>query len=215
MKIFDLDIDTAREQFADQGWVLVRGGMSAQFLAELEAFAKQHFDESKLDAHAIKGKKEQALYTFPESVDYPGELFDVISSICGLDREGMTLSERHMQSYEANANANPPAHKDRAASQISVGFSVAIPDASRLLLWPSETDEVNEVEKATYVDAGELPDGAIRIDDRPGDIVMFRGHRTWHLRENSAGAVNLYVKVNDYGADPLGEGVGAAQASRA
>jgi hypothetical protein len=44
---------------------------------------------------------------------------------------------------------------------------------------------------------------------------MFRGHRTWHLRENSAGAVNLYVKVNDYGADPLGEGVGAAQASRA
>lgn len=209
MKIFDFDVDAARAQFAEQGWVLVRGGMSDEFLAELKGFANQHFNETKLDAHAIKGKKEQALYTFPDGVDYPGELFDVISDVCGLDRGGMTLSERHMQAYEAHANPHPPAHKDRAASQVSVGFSVTIPGASRLLLWPDDTDEVNEVEKATYVDANELPEDAVRIADQPGDVVMFRGHRTWHLRENSAGAVNLYVKVNDYGADPLGEGVGA------
>jgi hypothetical protein len=210
MKIFDLDVDAAREQFAAQGWVQQRGGMGAEFLAELEGFAKKHFDQAKLDAHAIKGKKEQALYTFPDSVDYPGELFDVIAYICDLKRDGMTLSERHMQAYDANANPKPPAHKDRAASQISVGFSVAIPAASRLVLWPNGANEVNEVEKAIYVDAGELPSGAVRIADSAGDVVMFRGHRTWHLRENSAGAVNLYVKVNDYGADPLGEGVRAA-----
>jgi len=211
MKVFDFDLDAARERFNEQGWVLIKGGMSAEFLAELQSFANEHFNESKLDAHAIKGKKEQALYTFPEGVDYPGELFDVISYVCGLDRGGMTLSERHMQSYDSNANPNPPAHKDRAASQISVGFSVAIPEVSRLVLWPDDTAEVNEVEKATYTEAGDLPDGAVKIADEAGDIVMFRGHRTWHLRENSAGAVNLYVKVNDYGADPLGEGVGAAQ----
>lgn len=34
---------------------------------------------------------------------------------------------------------------------------------------------------------------------------MFPGSSTWHMRRNSAGTVNLYVKVNDFDCDPLGE----------
>jgi hypothetical protein len=34
---------------------------------------------------------------------------------------------------------------------------------------------------------------------------MFPGSTTWHLRRNAANALNLYLKFNDFGLDPLGE----------
>jgi hypothetical protein len=43
------------------------------------------------------------------------------------------------------------------------------------------------------------------IEDKPGDLVMFRGSAMWHLRRNPARAVNLYLKLNDFNCDPLGE----------
>jgi hypothetical protein len=45
----------------------------------------------------------------------------------------------------------------------------------------------------------------VEIDDEAGDVVMFHGSRTWHLRRNAAHAINLYLKVNDFGCDPLAE----------
>jgi hypothetical protein len=170
---------------------------------------------SRLDAFAIRGKKEQALYTFPDSVDFPGELFDVVAAVCGLNRATMTLSERHIQAYEANAKPEPQAHKDRFPSQVSVGFSVDIPSESRLVLYPYDDRTVNPFNGAASLVRNLQPDrlpgvvlrGAreVEIADRPGDIVMFPGSSTWHLRRRSAGAVNLYVKLNDFDCDPLGE----------
>jgi hypothetical protein len=34
---------------------------------------------------------------------------------------------------------------------------------------------------------------------------MFPGSTTWHLRRHAANALNLYLKFNDLGCDPLGE----------
>lgn len=215
MRIFDFDIDAARRTYADQGWVHIPSGMSPAFLDAVKAFVQAQMDASKLDRFAIQGKKEQALFSFPEDTDYPGELFDVIAAVCGLHRETMTLSERHIQAYDEHANPNPQAHKDRYPSQVSVGFSVEIPQGSQLVLYPYDHREVNPFNAAAALVASlqphELPEAVlpqareVTIEDRPGDVVMFPGSSTWHLRRNSAGTVNLYVKVNDFDCDPLGE----------
>lgn len=215
MRIFDFNIAAAREQYARQGWVHVTSGISAEFLAELRDSVAEHLSTTKLDAFAIKGKKEQALFSFPESTCYPDELFDTIAAVCGLNRSTMTLSERHIQAYEDDADPNPQAHKDRFPSQVSVGFSVAIPEESRLVLYPYDHRELNPFNSAAslirYLQPDELPDTALRksrevvIADRPGDVVMFPGSTTWHLRRNAARATNLYVKLNDFDSDPLGE----------
>lgn len=215
MHIFDFDIETARAAYADQGWVHIRNGMHPDFLAELRTSTSESLSAAKLDSYAIKGKKEQALYTFPPETNYPDELFDVVSDVCGLNRDTMTLSERHIQAYEANANPHPQAHKDRFPSQVSVGFSVSIPAQSRLVLYPLDRREVNPFNAAAALirtlSPDELPDVALRdarpveLDDRDGDVVMFPGSSTWHLRSHAAGAVNLYVKLNDFDCDPLGE----------
>ena len=38
-----------------------------------------------LGSFAIKGKKEQSLFEFPEGMDYTNELFDVVAHVCELD----------------------------------------------------------------------------------------------------------------------------------
>jgi hypothetical protein len=43
------------------------------------------------------------------------------------------------------------------------------------------------------------------LDDADRDVVMFPGSTTWHLRRKAANALNLYLKFNDFGCDPLGE----------
>ena len=45
----------------------------------------------------------------------------------------------------------------------------------------------------------------VELDDRARDVVMFAGSSTWHLRRCAARALNLYLKFNDFGCDPLGE----------
>ncbi len=215
MRIFDFDIDAARRTYADQGWVHIPSGMHPEFLAAVRTFVQAQMGASKLDRFAIQGKKEQALYTFPAETDYPGELFDVVTAVCRLDRETMTLSERHIQAYDAHADPNPRAHKDRFPSQVSVGFSVEIPEGSQLVLYPYEHREINPFNAAAALIASlqphELPEvilpqaREVTIEDRSGDVVMFPGSSTWHLRRNSAGTVNLYVKMNDFDCDPLGE----------
>ncbi len=45
----------------------------------------------------------------------------------------------------------------------------------------------------------------VELDDRARDVVMFAGSSTWHLRRRAARALNLYLKFNDFGCDPLGE----------
>jgi hypothetical protein len=96
-----------------------------------------------------------------------------------------------------------------------VGLSIEIPDDSHLVLYPYGHREPNPFNVSAALRESlteeELPENLLRgaqelvIDDRPGDVTMFAGSSMWHKRRNAAGAVNLYLKFNDFGSDPLGE----------
>ena len=45
----------------------------------------------------------------------------------------------------------------------------------------------------------------VEIHDSDGDVVMFEGSAIWHVRHNASNARNLYLKLNDFNSDPLGE----------
>jgi hypothetical protein len=214
MKVFDFEPSDHAAAYQRDGYVHIREGMSREFHAALVAYAERELTSHKLDDFAIKGKKEQSLYDFPDEVDI-GELYDVVCATCGLDRANVTLSERHIQIYEANAAPEPPAHKDRFPSQVSMGFSISIPAESRLVLYPWSHRETNPFNTSAglrrHLQPDELPERVLTgarelvLDDADRDIVMFPGSTTWHLRRNAARALNLYLKFNDFGLDPLGE----------
>jgi hypothetical protein len=212
--VFDFDPRDYAGVYRDEGYVHIREGMSQEFHAALVEYAERELMSHKLDDFAIKGKKEQSLYDFPDEVDI-GELYDVVCATCGLDRANVTLSERHIQIYEPDAAPEPPAHKDRFPSQVSMGFSISIPAESRLVLYPYSHRETNPFNTSAglrrHLQPDELPELVLKdarelvLDDQDRDVVMFHGNNTWHLRRNAANALNLYLKFNDFGLDPLGE----------
>jgi hypothetical protein len=215
MKVFDFDPSDYAETYRTHGWVHIPEGVSKEFHEVLLRYASDELDSHMLGDFAIKGKKEQSLFEFPGEVDYPNELFDIVAALCGLNRATMTLSERHIQCYEANAAPEPPAHKDRFPSQVSVGLSVDIPEESSLVLYPFEHRGVNAFNKAADFSSSLQPDERpeivlktareVELKDRARDVVMFAGSSTWHLRRRAARSLNLYLKFNDFGCDPLGE----------
>ena len=215
MRIFDFDFEHYRQQYADQGWIYVPGGVGGDFLAELTSFVREQFAAHQVKGRGVHGTKEQAVYEFPAETGFPGQLFDVIAAVTGLNRETLTLSERHIKAYDDDAPADPPAHKDRLSSQVSVGLSIDIPKDSTLVLYAADHREVNPFNVSPDLRASltraELPENCLNgaeevvIDDQAGDVVMFQGSSMWHKRRNAASATNLYLKFNDFGSDPLGE----------
>jgi hypothetical protein len=214
MKVFDFAPADYAEQYQAQGYVHVREGVSKEFHEYLLNFV------AELEKHRIGelkglGDKEQALLEFPDDVDYPGELYDVAAEVAGLNRDTMVLSERHIKAYEADANPEPTAHKDRYPSQISIGLSIRIPEDSTLVLYPHDHVKPNPfnsaAELARSLQPDEHPDVALKtareveLNDADRDVLLFPGSATWHLRRHAATAVNLYLKFNDFGSDPLGE----------
>lgn len=215
MQVFDFDPREYADTYRSQEWVHIREGITEEFHRMLLEYAREELGDHMLEDFAIKGKKEQSLFEFPEDVDYPGELFDVVATVCGLNREGMTLSERHIQCYEPNAAPEPQPHKDRFPSQVSVGLSIDIPEDSTLVLYPYDDRGINAFNRAADFTASlqphELPEVVLKdarpveLKDRARDVVMFAGSTTWHLRRHAARSLNLYLKFNDFGCDPLGE----------
>jgi hypothetical protein len=214
MRIFGFDPADYRERYAEQGWVHIPGGVDPDFLAVLREFVERR-DSHHVEGTGIGGKKDQALYEFPPETDFPGELFDTIAALCGLNRDTMTLSERHLKVYNDDAPPEVPAHKDRFASLVSVGLAIEIPTESRLLLYPNHDRGPNPYNVSgslrDSLEADQLPEVVLRdaqpveIDDDAGDVVMFPGSDVWHVRRNQASARNLYLKFNDFDCDPLGE----------
>lgn len=214
MPAFSFDPRDERDAFAAQGWVHVRGGISEELLDSLRALLASSREADALRGPGLAGEKEQHLYAPDDLDDFCAELFDVVSGVCGLRRDRMTLSERHLKVYDDDADPDPSAHKDRFASQISVGVSIEVPEESRLLLYPDVAREENRLlttghraslapeEQPDVVLASATP---VEIADEPGDVVLFHGSSMWHLRRNSAGAALLYLKCNDFDCDPLGE----------
>jgi hypothetical protein len=214
MKVFSFDPAEHRDQFLSQGWIHIKQGVTPEFVEVMRDFVARELSEEKLQQFALAGKKGQGRFEFPAAVDFPGELYDSISGVCGLDRETIALSERHINAYNNDTRPDPIPHKDRDASKVSVGLCIE-PADSEVVIYPGASRELNPyVSAATYYDSlpeAEKPekvlteDQAVAIRDEPGDVVMFYGSQIWHLRRRSAGTVNLYLKFNDFDYDPLGE----------
>ncbi|MHB8294049.1 MAG: hypothetical protein ACYDH5_05370 [Acidimicrobiales bacterium] len=214
MKIFDFEPASMAATYRDQGYLHVRHGVTDEFLQHLRDVLAAERSGEALRGAGLKGAKAQHVYQPPPEVDLSGELFRLGMQACGLAGANLALSERHFKVYDSDADPLPAAHKDRLASQVSLGVSIEVPAGSRLLLYTKDETWVNPF-LTTGLRAGLGPaalpeaalDGAVPvvIADEPGDVIVFPGSALWHLRQHSAGTANLYLKMNDFGSDPLGE----------
>lgn len=212
--MFNFDPAKYASQFASEGYVHIPKGASDAFYQKMSTQADEYIKTRTMKEFAI-GDKQQAMYEFPKDGDYVGELFDATAEVCKLNRADMVLSERHIKAYESTAEAEPHAHKDRFASEISVGISVHVQEGSTLVLYPYDYNEVNSFNTSVGLRASlsqdQYPEQALKkarrveINDAPGDVIMFRGHSIWHLRANPANTTMLYLKLNTFNCDPLGE----------
>jgi hypothetical protein len=214
MRLFTFEPGELAETYNARGWVHVRDGVTPEFLAHLREYRRRRAHDEALHGTGIRGAKDQYLYDPPPEVALVAELRDVVCALCGLDPESFTLAERHIKSYSSDADPAPVAHKDRLASQVSIGVSIEVPRGSHLVLYPDvhrETNHFLTAELRESLAPDERPDviladvPAVEIFDRPGDVVLFPGSSVWHLRRRSADTVNLYLKCNDFDCDPLGE----------
>ena len=214
-RMFDFDPAVYAAQFAKDGYVHIRGGVTPSFHRKVVAQVEESLKTKLMKEFAI-GDKQQAMYEFPrDGGDYVRELWASVGAVCGIDAEQLVLSERHVKAYEADAASEPNAHKDRFASQISVGLSVHVKPNSTLVLYPYELTETNPFNTSVQLRTSLSPDRypepalkkakAIEIEDAAGDLIMFRGHSFWHLRRKPALTTMLYFKMNAFNCDPLGE----------
>jgi hypothetical protein len=201
-------------QYHEHGWVHIPGGATSGFCASVHAQLARHEDRSAVDRPALSVAKEQYVLDLPEPAALLGELFRAVGTVCGLAPERLTLSERHVNVYADDAAPCPRPHKDRLASQVSVGISVAVPPGSHLVLWPHDDRAPNPLQRPGLTESlvpEEAPETTlagceeVTIEDEPGDVMMFAGSTMWHTRRNPAGAVVVYFKCNDFASDPLGE----------
>ena len=213
-KMFSFHPADFAEQFARQRFVHIRGGLTREFRAMLTAQVERYLRGPLMDDYAI-GDKQQAQYQFPDDDNYLDQLFEGVGGVCGLEAGKMILSERHIKTYDDNADPCPLAHKDRFASEITVGIPVHVPTTSTLILYPDDELDLNPFASSTEMRTSLTPDRypeaaldrARRVELRtePGDIVMFLGHRIWHMRWHAAGTASLFLKLNTFHCDPLGE----------
>ncbi len=218
--MFNFDPGVAQEQFSEQGFVHLRNVLTPAFLEQLSGFYQRCLAEqtNEQDAWKIYGKKRQYLFDFP-SRDDAEEFRRAMATLTGIAHEDFTVSERHLKVYDAAAEPWPAPHKDRAASEISIGLPVHIPEGSSACVFPDLQFGPNPEEKAVFLTDRDHPDlenvyrkeECVMLGEQPGDIVAFLGSSVFHERVNPAGAAILYIKVNGTGRDPLGENIYAAE----
>lgn len=211
-RMFAFDPDPYASTYAQQGYVHLAHGLTEEYHRLLGQQVEEHLRGDLLHNFAL-GNKQQALY--PLSDDYLHQLVTFVARVCGLDAERLLVSERHIKSYEPDANPNPLAHKDRFGSEVSVGFAVRVPAGSTLILYPHDDVSANpfnsSAELRNSLRPHQLPEETLRgakrleIADGPGDVVLFRGSAFWHMRLKPAGTIMVYFKMNTFNSDPLGE----------
>lgn|GEM_PF-925754 len=215
--VFAFDPESCKDEFQSKGFIHIKGGVTPEFIAtareQIDLCLRD--DLQCLSERAFKNKKQQYLFKFPEDNTLLRGAMDAITAVTSLRRETVALSERHVNVYVSNADPRPPAHKDRFASQVSVGIPLYMPEESILIMYPDQSREINRFDSAedwrSSFTTAELPENALK-DVEPmklrvgvGDVIMFLGSRIYHGRYNSADAVVLYLKLNDVRLDPLGE----------
>jgi len=216
MKMFNFDPAQYADAYAAKGYCHIKGGLTKEYLASVITAAEADMQAHKLMKQFAIGDKQQARYELP---DPDGQMYDElrqhVGRVIGLEPTNLLLSERHFKSYEQTAIPDPPAHKDRFASEVSVGFSVHNVPGSTLVLYPHDYLDVNPFNSSGEMSASYSPERSqnvflkdarrVEIVDSPGDVIMFRGHKIWHLRARPAGTTMLYLKMNAFNCDPLGE----------
>ena len=213
--IFTFNPDDYLEEFAENGFVLIKHAVHADFLAvAIEQAIEQRKQQKDINNYFFKGKKRQYLCEFDEWDLYNHGLEALARTAC-LSEKKITLCERHIKVYEPDAKAHVPAHKDRIAAQLTVGIPLFIPDGSHIVLWPNDHLAINSLNSSALwrssLDENDLPENIlkdiepVRVYAEPGDVVMFRGSSIYHERENPANASILYLKLNEMRLDPIGE----------
>lgn len=213
-RIFQFDPAQYADQFAKEGWVHIQGGVTEDFYAKARPQIEESMKTKLMKQFAI-GDKQQAMYEFPEGGNYVQEIRQTIGKLCGFNPDDIVLSERHVKGYEATAASEPNAHKDRYASQISLGLSIHVQPGSTLVLYPYDELDINPFNTSQQLRASLSPDRypepalktarKIEIADQARDVTVFRGHKFWHLRRNPALTTMLYIKLNAFNCDPMGE----------
>lgn len=213
MNLFDIDLDAAGALFARQGWLHLPGAVTPTFLEHARQVIAAELAGSPDTVGGNAANKEQFRFDFDDLWSAQAEIFAVFAAVTGRSPADLTLSERHVNAYRPDADPDPVPHKDRRASQVTVGLSIDVPPGSHLVLWPSCERDENPYESAAelYSALGpeRRPEQALRgapaiiVHDHPGDVVVFAGSTTWHCRRRAAGTTNLFFKMNDFGDDPL------------
>src|SRR3954462_8650375 len=121
MRMFTFDPQQHATAYAEKGYVHIPAGLTEEFYAVLARQVDDYLQGELLKNFAI-GDKQQALYEFPTGGDFHDELLASVGGVCRLDQARLVLSERHIKASEPKAIPDPLAHKDRFASQVSVGF---------------------------------------------------------------------------------------------
>ena len=212
-RMFNFDPDRYADEFAERGYVHIPEGLPEEFYSRLVRYVEEEFNKKHLKEFA-RGDKQQAMFEFLEPEHYD-ELRETVAAICRIEPSSLTLSERHIKEYELGADPYPLAHKDRFGSEIAVGFSILVPEGSTLVFYPEDDLTVNPFNSTAELRSSYPPDALpdeglkkarrVEIQDRPRDVQMFRGNAIWHLREHGAGTTVLYLKLNTYNCDTLGE----------
>jgi hypothetical protein len=214
--VFTSDPGRYKKDLIEKGYAHLKGILSIQFVGWLEDFYKRALDNDvgeHLAGH-VAGKKRQFVFDFPS--DTAAEEFrSGMARLIGLNEALFTISERHLKVYEPESNPWPAPHKDRAASQFSIGLPVHLPQGSTVCLFPNLDRRPNEEERAVFLTERDHPDlakiyqseAAVMLNEKVGDVVIFNGSSVFHERVRAAGTAVLYIKVNDQGRDPLGEDI--------
>jgi hypothetical protein len=214
MKVFDFDPAAQARTYAEQGWLHIRAGVTSEFLEHAARVVRSSGALDAVTGRAVQGAKTQYVFDFPADVEWEVDVLDAVAAMSGMDRRRLTLSERHIKAYLPDAEARPEAHKDRFASGIAIGITLAVAPGSHVVLYPDADRTVNPHLTADLRDSllpeqqpGVVLAGACEVElhDAPGDVMAFPGASVWHLRRNAASTVLLYLKFNDCGCDPLDE----------
>lgn len=214
--MFNYDPAAARDEFKQNGYVHLRAVLKPAVVEHLSNFLDQATRDciDEQGQWRITGKKRQFLFDFPNS-EWAEEFRHAMAVMIGIDPQQLTISERHLKVYEPGAEPWPAPHKDRAASEISIGLPIAIPEHSSACVFPALQPGPNTEDRAVFLTDRDHPnldqvyqmEECVMLREQPGDIVAFLGSALFHERVHPAGAAILYIKVNGTGSDPLGEDI--------
>jgi hypothetical protein len=219
--IFKTDPGHYRDQFARDGYVLLKDILSDDFLGHMKAFHRKSLkgEAGEYGSGHIAGKKRQYVFDFP-SESSASEFRAGISKLTGMRAEDITISERHLKQYDSSANPWPAPHKDRHASTVSIGLPIDLGPETSVVVFPDYERSPNLEEKAVFMKADDpatlyASKDALALNEELGDMVALLGSTIFHERVKPAGTAVLYIKLNDKGWDPLGEDIYGAAKRRA